>query len=242
MATQTFNTIFYSSIAGIATVIGILIVLYFKKFTKKHSVYLVSFAAGVLITFALLHLIPDSIELYKNSLVIVLMGFLLFYLIEHFIMMHPFHEPSEREHSYGKTAILGLGFHSLIDGVVIAAGFEISTNLGLIATLAVIAHELPEGITSIAVLLHSGFNKNISIFYSFLVAIATPLGAILTLLFLKNINDSILGALIALAAGSFLYIGASDLIPETHENYSTINAVFLVIGVLFVIFITRIFS
>src|SRR3989344_6714691 len=135
MATQFFNTIFYSSIAGLATIIGILIVLYAKKFTKKYSIYLVSFAAGVLISFALMHLIPDALKIYDDALIIVLLGFLAFYLIEHFIMRHSFYESYERKHvTVGKVAILGLGLHSLIDGVLIAAGFEISQEFGLMAT------------------------------------------------------------------------------------------------------------
>ncbi|MEK6907127.1 MAG: ZIP family metal transporter [Nanoarchaeota archaeon] len=242
MATQFFNTMFYSSIAGLATIIGILIVLYAKEFNKKYSIYLVSFGAGVLIAFALINLIPESLELYDFSLYIVLFGFLIFYLIEHFIMLHPFHEPFEREHAAGKTAILGLGFHSLIDGIVIGAGFEISQKIGLIATLAVIAHELPEGITAMAVLLHAKVKKIKSLLYSFLVAIATPVGALLTYYFIRDINESFIGFLFALAAGSFIYIGASDLVPETHEHYNKNNALYLIIGIIFVVLITLIFS
>jgi ZIP family zinc transporter/zinc and cadmium transporter len=157
-------------------------------------------------------------------------------------MRHSFHESYEREHAVGNLVAIGLGFHSLIDGVVIAAGFELSKEFGLITTLAVIAHEVPEGVTSMAVLLHNKIKKTLSIIYSFFIAVATPIGAILTLLFLKNINNEILGILIALAAGSFLYIGASDLIPETHEKYNKKNALFLIIGMVFVILITFIFG
>ncbi len=242
MISSYSNTIIYSSLAGIATIMGILIVLYAKEFTKKYSIYFVSFAAGVLLTFSLLHLIPDSLELYKNSLIIVLSGFLVFYLIEHFIMRHSFYESYERKHVVSKAAILGLGLHSLIDGVVIAAGFEVSKELGLITTLAVIAHELPEGITSMAILLHNKVKTNLALFYSFLVALATPIGAILTLIFLKNINSEFVGILIALAAGSFIYVGASDLVPETHENYNKLNALFLIIGIAFVIVISMLFN
>jgi len=242
MATQSFNTILYSSIAGLATILGILLVLYAKDFVKKHSIYLVSFAAGVLLTFSLIHLIPDSLELYDNALMIVLLGFLVFYLIEHFVMHHSFHESYTHKHIAGRTAALGLGFHSLIDGVVIGAGFEVSAELGLIATLAVVAHEFPEGITSMAVLLHSNIKKSLAVFYSFLIAVATPIGAILTLLFLKNIAGEFLGVLLALAAGSFMYVGASDLVPETHENYNKKNAMFLVLGIIFVIIISMLFK
>ena len=242
MATQLFNTVFYSSIAGIATILGILIVMYAKEFNKKYSIYLVSFAAGVLVTFALIHLIPESLELYSSSLIIVLVGFLLFYLIEHFVMLHPFHEPSEKKHAAGKTTVIGLGFHSLIDGIVIGAGFEISRQIGLIATLAVIAHELPEGLTAMAVLMHANVKKIKAFIYSFLVAIAAPIGALLTYYFIQDISKGFLGVLLALAAGSFIYIGASDLVPETHEHYNKMNAFYLILGVLFVIIINFIFS
>ncbi len=242
MASALINTIIYSNLAAISTILGILIVLYAKEFTKKYSIYLVSFAAGILIAFALMHLIPDALKIYDDALIIVLLGFLAFYLVEHFIMGHSFYESYERKHAVGKIAILGLGLHSLIDGVLIAAGFEISQEFGLMATFAVVAHELPEGITSMAVLLHSKLKKNLALFYSFLVAIATPLGAVLTLLFLKNISQEFLGILIALAAGSFLYVGASDLVPETHEKYNKVNALFLIIGIAFVILIRFIFK
>jgi len=242
MATITFNIIFYSSLAGLATISGILLTLYAKEFTKKYSIYIVSFAAGILLSFALLHLIPDSLELYENVFLSVLFGFLVFYLIEHFVMRHGFHESYVRKHVAGKIAVLGLGVHSLIDGIVIGAGFEISAELGFIATLVVIAHEFPEGITSMAVLLHSNIKKSLAIFYSFLVAIATPLGAILTLLFFKNISQEFIGFLIALAAGSFIYVGASDLVPETHEQYDRKNALFLILGIIFVIVISILFS
>jgi ZIP family zinc transporter/zinc and cadmium transporter len=236
------NTIIYSSIAGLATIIGILIVLLAKEFSRKYSLYLISFSAGILISFGLITLIPESLELNKNSLLYVLFGFLLFYLLEHFIILHPYHEPSERQHSVGKIAILGLFFHSLIDGIIIAAGFEVSNKLGLVATLAVVAHELPEGITSMAILLHSKFKKSYAIIYSFLVAIATPIGALITLYFFNEINKEILGILISLAAGSFIYIGASDLLPETHEKYNKLNAFYLLAGILFVILINFIFK
>ena len=241
MANQIFNTLIYSSIAGLATILGILLVLYARDFVKKYSIYIVSFAAGVLITFSFIHLIPESLELYSNSLIIVLFGFLLFYLIEHFIMRHSFHESYEREHEAGKIAVIGLGLHSLIDGVVIGAGFGVSQEFGLITTLAVVAHEFPEGITSMAVLLHSNIKKSLAVFYSFLVAIATPIGAILTIFFFKDINQEFLGILIAVAAGSFIYVGASDLVPETHEQYNKKNALFLILGMIFVIVISRLF-
>ncbi len=239
---QNNNIIIYSLVAGFATILGILLVQHAKSFVKKYSIYFVSFAAGVLIAFSLLHLIPDAIELYENALLIVLLGFLIFYMIEHFIMRHSFHENYTKEHASGNVAALGLFFHSLIDGVAIAAGFELSNELGIITTIAVIAHELPEGVASMAVLMHNKIKKGLTLFYAYSIALATPIGAILTLLFFKNINENVLGVLLALAAGSFIYVGASDLVPETHEEYDKKNALFFILGIIFVVLISQLIS
>ncbi len=238
MPTQLFNTIFYSSLAGLATITGILLVLYFQKTAKKYSTYLISFAAGILITSAFLNLIPESLMLYQKSLIYVLIIFLVFYIIEQFIMIHSCKDDKCRIHIIGKMSVFGIGFHSLIDGLVIGAGFATNPELGIIATLAVIFHELPEGITTMSILIHSNIKRIKAITFSILVAIATPIGAVLTYFFIKNISQSALGILLAIAAGSFIYVAASDLIPETHKKFNKFNILFILIGVIFIILIS----
>ena len=126
----------------------------------------------------------------------------------------------------------GLFFHSLVDGFIIGVGFEIDPKLGLITALGVISHELPEGVTTFSLLM-SSIKKKTALKFSVAVALATPLGAIFSLTFIETLSKEMIGLLLAMAGGSFIYIGASDLIPETHEENGLVDAGFLFLGVLF---------
>ena len=111
-------------------------------------------------------------------------------------------------------------------------GFEAGPTLGIITALAVLLHELPEGITVTGILLYGAMKRTKVFFYSLIVALATPLGAILSYLFLRGISPNIVGALLALAAGSFIYIAAADLIPETHKARNKFHPPILLAGAL----------
>lgn len=233
MGNQLLNVIIYATLAGLATVVGIYLVLWKEEFATNNSISLISFAAGVLLSTSIAHLIPESLEISKNPLPFVLASFLAFYLLEQSIILHSCQEGAECEiHPIGTISLVGIGFHSLLDGIVIGAGFEISTKLGVLAAISVLLHELPEGISTISILLHMNYEKSKAIIYSWLVALATPVGAILTYFFLKNISEHILGIFLAIAAGSFLYVAASDLIPEIHRKSRFLNVVLIFSGAL----------
>ncbi|MFH1591865.1 MAG: ZIP family metal transporter [Candidatus Woesearchaeota archaeon] len=233
------NVLLLSLIAGLATVLGVFLVKSNEKFTKKYSIVFISLAVGVLLGASFFELIPQSLELLDSALIFILIGFLIFYLLENLIVVHICKESDCKKHRIGTMAIIGIGFHSLIDGIIIAVGFEVSFALGIAAAIAVIAHEFPEGIITYSTLIHAKFSKNKSFLYSILVAIATPIGAILAFPFIKNLTEPFLGGLLAIAAGTFLYIASSDLIPETHEKFSKLNALSVIIGVLILFFIER---
>lgn len=238
---QWFNVLFYGGLAGLATIAGIYLVLAKESWARRRSVYLISFSAGVLLATAIGHLLPEAQELNPNALIWFLVSFIFFYIVEHGIILHACKENGDCEvHPIDTIALLGIGFHSLLDGIVIGVGFEISFSLGLIATLSVLLHELPEGISTVSILLHSGYQRNKAVFYSWLVALATPLGAILSYATIRTIKEPILGALLAVAAGSFLYVAASDLIPEIHRKSRLFNIILVILGVLLPFFI-RIF-
>lgn len=231
MASVFANVMFFGIIAGIATILGMLLVLFFEKQAKKYSTFLISFAAGALLVAAFNNIIPESLELYNNALPIVLLGFFIFYLIEHFVVLHTCKEEKCPQHRYfGTIAVLGLFFHSLIDGVIIGVSFGVSFGIGLIATLGVILHEFPEGITTLSILIHSGATRKKAILQTTLVAIATPIGAFLSYLLLGGISQTILGVLLAIAAGSFIYVAATDLVPEIHKKFNKFNAIALFAG------------
>ena len=236
------QVIIYGGLAGFATILGILLILYKRDLAKKYSVYLVSFAAGVLLGASFFDLIPEAIEHNPQSLMLVLGGIMIFYFLEHFIVVHICKEEDCKKHRFGIMTIVGLGLHSLIDGVAIGVGFGISSSLGLITALAVISHEIPEGIIASSLLLSSNFERKKGILYSTLVAVATPIGAILTFFFVGSFSESVLGMLLAMTAGSFIYIAAADLIPETHEKSSRKAGIMILVGIAFLYFVSRFFG
>ncbi len=239
-----FSIIFYSTIAGLSTILGIIMVMYKEEWVFKHSHYVNSFAAGLLLGIAFFHLFPESLELSEDALLFIFIGFLLFYLLETVLVIHSgaeihFGEKNDPHHAKGIVMFSGLFFHSLLDGIIIGVGFEIDPKLGLIASLGVILHELPEGVTSFSLLIGS-IKRKTALKLSIAVALATPLGALISLTFLGDLSKATVGLLLAMAGGSFLYISASDLIPETHEEKGFRNAGFLLLGVLFLYSLSRV--
>lgn len=162
-----WNATLYGSLAGLSTLVGIYLVLVKEAWGRRGSIYLISFASGALLSAALLDILPESLELNSNASLYVLLSFVAFYLLEQNLVLHAGHEDLEccddegrhRLHSLGIISFLGIGFHSLLDGVIIGAGFLESTTLGLIATIGVISHELPEGLFIIGLLFHAGFSR-----------------------------------------------------------------------------------
>lgn len=230
------SVVFFSTLAGFSTLVGIYLVALRAKWAQKNSVYLISFAAGVLLSSAIAFLIPESFELSGNSVFpVLLFSFLFFYILEHTLLLHRHseaeHYGTKTTHPFGLISLIGLFFHSLIDGISIGVGFEVSQEVGILTTMAVILHELPEGVASISVLLHAGYKKEKAVHYSWVVALATPVGAVITSLLIQGISENILGVLIALAAGSFLYVSAADLIPEIQRRIARLAWVFVLSGV-----------
>jgi ZIP family zinc transporter/zinc and cadmium transporter len=241
------NALLYSGIAGAATLAGISVVRWKQDMAVRYSHYVNSFAAGSLITIALAHLIPESVELTSNALLVVLATFIAFYLLEAAVVFHSgsaihFYEGCPRKtHNKGPVIFSGLFLHSLIDGFIITVGFAVSLELGLFAAAGVILHELPEGVTSFALMMRS-MSRRVALFLSVAVALATPVGAAIALGPLSGLSESGLGVMMAVAGGSFLYVAASDLIPETHERDVLQNVVFLLAGAGLLYYLTTLFG
>ena len=237
------SIIVYSGIAGIATVLGTVLVMLKENWVLRHSHFANSFAAGLILGIAFFHLFPESLDLSKNALLFIFLGFLLFYLVENLMVIHSgseihFPEKDNPQHTKGMVMFFGLFFHSLVDGIIIGIGFEIDPRVGLLTSLAVISHELPEGVTTFALLINSIARKT-ALKLSIAVGLATPIGALISLIFIGSLSKPVMGMLIALAGGSFLYIGASDLIPETHQKRGIQNAGFLFMGILFLYVLSK---
>lgn len=231
----------YSFLAGLATLAGVYLVRYFKEKVEKNILYFLSFAIGVILTNAFLNLLPQAAELNSRYFIWFLVGFGLLFLFEHFLSIHSPYEKDHNLKTVGITSTLGIGFHSLIDGIAIAAGFEVSYKIGLLTSLAVIFHELPEGIFTYTLLLLGNVAEKKRLFYSWLVTLATPAGALITYFLIRRFSLVNLGALLGLAGGTFIYIAASDLIPQTHRRsrHFWLHLAPLLLGVIFVIVVLR---
>jgi len=230
------ETVIYSSIACLASISGVLLAMRWQTWTIKNSHVVNSLAAGLILGVAFLRLIPESLEINLHALPFVLVGFLALYLVETVVVFHggaEIHYDGMHEHmhsSKGWAVFAGLFLHSLIDGIVIGVGFEVSRALGVIAAASVTLHKLPEGAATFGLLI-SRIRRRPAFFLATAVAMASPVGSLVGLVALPGVDKSSLGCLLALAGGSFIYIGASDLVPETHTEHARLNATFLMVGV-----------
>lgn len=236
---------------------GLLVLARDRAWLDRAVAYLVSLAAGVLLGGAVLHLLPQAVEVHGSALSLslwFLLGFLGFFVLERTLWTHT-HEVSEEAlvmhghvhapgHDHGNEPgrakplvamnLLGDGIHNLIDGMVIAAAFSADISLGMVATLAVLLHEVPQEIGDFGVLVFGGLSVKKALLFNFLSATMAIVGAVVTLLVGAHFQG-LLDALVPITAGSFLYIAAADLIPELHREHTgrdgTLQAVILLVGV-----------
>jgi ZIP family zinc transporter/zinc and cadmium transporter len=240
------SVIFSGVFAGAATFLGMYLVLVREAWSRINSAPLVSYSAGVLLGVGILHVFPESQTLTTHAPAFLLLSFLLFYFLEHHMFFHAGHEALHHPdlepdchdghchtpHPLGMIAFVGMTLHSLIDGVIIGTGFEAGEDIGILSAIAVVAHEVPEGIAMLSILLHYGYLRKRAILFTAMVAVATPAAAVLTYALVRAVHPELLGALMAMAAGSFIYIAASDLIPESHRARGWKGSLALAIGIL----------
>lgn len=228
----------YSLVAGAAALAGTAVVFYFHSWAHKNSIFLISFGAGVMLAIAFLDLIPEAAAGCQNAWVMTFAGFLMFYVLQNIIMVHPCHDEECKTH-LGVLSTVGFSIHSLLDGLIICIGFGAGAALGILTAFAIILHKLPDGITITGILVHAGTGRKKIFCFSGLMAFLTPFGAATSYLFLRGLPKEYFGILTALTAGSFIYLSASDLLPESHKVRHTGNAVSFFSGVLLVTLIGR---
>lgn len=242
MESQILNTIFYSFIAGLATLVGVYMVFAKEKWAARNTIFFLSFSAGVILATAFTHILPEAIELNKGgALTVVLFTLIGYYIFEHLIAIHTCRERGDdcEVHSMGLPAFVAIGLHSLLDGVVIGVGFEADIKVGIASAVAILLHRLPVGITVASLLMHSGFSKTKVLLMGWVVAVAAGVGALGAYFFVRDVSMSTLGLLLAFSAGSFIYIGASDLLPETHKKMSRFNILLVLVGVILVYIVSH---
>lgn len=200
---------------------------------------LAAFAAGALLGATFFDLLPEALHEGSPDQVLlwVLGGILTFFLLESFIHWFHHHELHHHDHSGSRATapliILGDTVHNAIDGVVIASTFMVDIRLGILTTLAVAAHEIPQEIGDFGVLLHSGMKKGRIIFFNLFSAFATVVAALVTY-WVGDSAEGILPVLLAVTAGFFIYISLSDLVPGIHsekrEQMAAKQSILLLVG------------
>ena len=229
MAIVLFYIIIFTSLISLIAFLGSLSLFLKEKLLDQVLLILVAFSAGALIGGAFLHLLPEAIEMSEpdqvlNLFLYLILGFCAFFVLEHFIKWHHHHA---REHPkimpFSYLILISDAVHNFIDGLIIAASFGSSFQLGVVTTLAVALHEIPQEIGDFGILVYGGFKKAKALLLNFLSAIFVVFGGIVGFVLLEKIKGSII-FLLPFAAGNFLYIAASDLIPEIKEQENTKKA------------------
>ncbi|MBU0722353.1 ZIP family metal transporter [Patescibacteria group bacterium] len=195
--------------------VAVLFMFFKKEFLGKIVKFLVAFSAGTLMGGAFLHLMPEAAEKIDTNLlfIIFLISFAGFFLIEKLLFWRHCHKEDCPIHSFGYMNLVGDSIHNFIDGLIIAGAFMVNIHLGLATTLAIAAHEIPQEIGDFGVLIHAGFKYRLALIVNYLVALTVILGGVVGYFFFSSL-DGFLPYILPVAAGGFVYIAASDLIPE----------------------------
>jgi len=235
--------IIFTAVGGVLSVMAAAVFLLLSE--QRRAAVLphgISFAIGALLAVAFWGLIPEAFsevkpEQFQSLSGTILAGVLGFFVLEKLLIWRHCHSGNceahgdEEDHGHahghshshgvaksaGALIVLGDGIHNFVDGVLIAAAFLTDAHLGIVTSLAVAAHEIPQEVGDFAILLHSGYSKSKALFYNVLASLATVLGGVLAYFGLADLHDS-LPYFLALAASSFIYIAVADLIPSLHKK------------------------
>lgn len=238
------TALIFSIATFFSTLFGGLFGLKFKD--RLHLI--ISFTAGVLIAVTFFDILPEIFNLTTENqfdimppLIALIIGFLAIHILEKIAVLHHAHEEEYAPHKHpavGMISALGLSFHSFLDGVGIGLGFQASYQIGLLITIAVLAHDFSDGLNTVSLMLINKNTTRRAVSLLLLDAVTPTLGVLMTFLF--AIPDRILVLYLGFFAGFLLYIGASDLLPEAHSQHSSYGLIGLtLLGVIFIFLVTH---
>lgn len=239
----TIYSIISVTVISLLSLIGVFALSLTEDTLDNLLFILLSFSAGSILGAALLELLPEAIELAEESFVFVYvtLGYVVFFILERFVYwfhghIHGHESKSEIDErlaikDFVYLNLIGDAIHNFLDGVAIGASFLISIPVGLSTTVAVVFHELPQEIGDFGVLVYGGFSRGKALMFNFLSALTAILGLLVSNYFLEDLT----GFLIAFTAGGFIYIAASELIPEIQkeENFgkSVVQLILFILGI-----------
>ncbi|MFA6325259.1 MAG: ZIP family metal transporter [Candidatus Paceibacterota bacterium] len=222
--------------------VAVFFIFFKKESLERITVFLVALSAGALMGGAFLHLLPEaSGKISINSLFgIFLFSFVCFFLIEKLLHWRHCHKENCNIHTFGYMNLVGDSIHNFIDGLIIASTFMVNPSLGIATTLAIAMHEIPQEIGDYGVLVYAGFTKKKALLLNYIVALTVVLGGVVGY-FSFTYLENVLPYLLPFAAGGFVYIASSDLIPEIRKELNTkksmISVFIFIIGIMFMYFL-----
>lgn len=218
--------------------VGIFTLSLKAQMLNKILLILVGLSAGTLMGGAFLHLLPEATEdnTGLDVFIYVLVGFIIFFIIEKVLHWRHCHKGECEIHTFTYMNLIGDSIHNFIDGLIMAASFVVSIPLGITTTIAISSHEIPQEIGDFGVLIYGGFSKKKALLLNFLVALTAVLGGLIGY-FISNLIENATLFFLPFAAGGFIYIAATDLIPEikkelSMKKYMATLSVFI-LGILF---------
>jgi len=238
------QVILLSIVTFFSTALGGLFSIRYKN--NLHRI--MGFTAGVLLGVVFFDVFPEIIKLVKDNnldsnwvMISLVLGFLVFHILEKTILIHHSHEDEYADHKHPQVGIwsaLALAGHSFMDGAGIGLGFQVSNEIGILVAVAVIAHDFTDGMNTVTLMLTHKNSIGKAKLFLLLDAVAPILGALSTLFFQPS--EGFLVLYLGFFAGFLLYIGASDILPEAHSKDSSLKTIALTIfGLILIFIITR---
>ena len=226
---------------GLVAFIGVFSIGLKEKFFQKLILLFVAFSAGALLAGAFFHMIPEALQKIsaQNVAFFIMIGFLIFFVIERGLHWHHCHTQDCDVHKISTNPVsylvlFGDGIHNFVDGIIISAGFIASVPLGIMTTIVIIAHEIHQELGNFAILVHGGFKKAKALLYNFFSQLTSVIGGVIGFFFVSRLEGAI-PFILSFAAGGFIYIAASDLVPQLHKEPDIKKAlasfVFFVLGI-----------
>lgn len=226
------NALLSVALVSLLSFVGILPLSIKEERLRKILIYFISFSAGALFGDVFIHLLPEAVAegFSLETSIFIISGIIVSFIVEKVVHWRHCHMPITKSHihPFAIMNLIGDSVHNFIDGLIIGGSYLVSSLIGVTSTVAVVLHEIPQEIGDFGVLLHGGFTRRRALFFNFVTALTAVAGAI-TALIISSFTGDITRFLIPFAAGGFIYIAGSDLIPELHKEWRLKESFFQVL-------------
>lgn len=246
MISTTIYAMISVMIVSLVSLIASVPLMIHKKISKKVLIFLLSISVGVMLGTVFFNFLPEMHEYHTEEGIFIIIGFLMLFVLEKLVHWHHTSKCEKHDHGHhhayhlAPLNLIGDGVHNFIDGLVISGSYAVSTTLGIAATISIIFHEAPQEIADFGVLLYSGYSKKKAVIFNFMSAATAIIGTIIGLLLSESMHG-FSDFIIPFAAGNFIYIAASNLVPELHrhcklrDTFLHVIAILMGVGIIIVV-------